>query len=68
MSHKELIEKLKAHFRSIENQASDLYKVQLKKLIENLEQGKIQDEELVRDLQSLGFHDIAMTIRRGMYV
>ena len=68
MSHKELIDKLKAHLKSVELSASDLYKVQLRKLIERLEKGEIPDEELIRDLQSLGFHDIAAEIRRGMYI
>lgn len=68
MSHKELIDKLKAHLKSVELSASDLYKVQLRKLIERLEKGEISDEDLIRDLQSLGFHDFAMTIRRGMYI
>ena len=68
MSHKELIDKLKAHLKSVELSASDLYKIQLKKLIDRLEKGDISDEELIRDLQSLGFHDIAAEIRRGMYI
>lgn len=67
MTHKELIGKLKSHLTKVETDANELYKIQLRKLIERLEKGTIGDEELVRDLQSLGFHDFALEIRRGMY-
>lgn len=69
MNIQELIKQLEEHLKQIESNATQLYVIQLKKLIENLKSGLYdEDEILIRDLQSLGFQDLAQQVRRRRFL
>lgn len=66
----ELISLLERHLKQIEVPATEMYKVRIRRTIAKLKSGEYQDKEreLIIDLQSIGFQDIARQVRRGMYV
>ncbi|MBI4009143.1 hypothetical protein HY357_02830 [Candidatus Roizmanbacteria bacterium] len=69
MDNQELIEQLKQYLKQVESTSQELLIIRIKRTIENLEQNRYQeDEDLVTDLQALGFHDLAQQVRRGMYI
>lgn len=68
IGNKELIEKLEKHLKEVEFGATDLYKSRLTVTISKLKVNGYEDEDLIRDLQSLGFQDVAREIRKGMFI
>lgn len=70
MDKEQLLEKLESHLKEVEGQASELYIIRLKRTIQKLKEGLYlnDDEELIIDLQSLGFQDLAQQIRKGQYI
>ena len=69
MSKSELIELLKKHLKQVEVQAGMLYIMRMKQMIAKLESGGYQFEnDLIFDLQSLGFSDLAKTVKRSMFI
>lgn len=69
MDNETLITLLEDHLKQ-SKEATDIYKIRLGRTIGRLKEGYFEgkDEELIVDLQALGFQDKAALIRRGMYV
>lgn len=68
-NREELLTYLKKHYKQVEAQAIPTYIIKLRKTIELLENGEsYEEEDLIIDLQSLGFQDIAQQVRRGIYL
>lgn len=63
-----LVDLLEHHFTQAQ-QATELYKLRLRRTIDRLKSGFYlqRDELLIVDLQSVGFNDIAQQVRRGLY-
>ena len=70
MDNPAVLEILKRHLSQTESQASDLYTKLLKNTIKKLEEGGYtkNTEQLIIDLQSLGFGDLALRIRRSQFI
>ena len=70
-----LKEELKKHLQQVDNKyTSEVYLTKLKQIIKNLDSnayetpaGDFDSEDLIKDLQSVGFNDRAQEIRRGMF-
>lgn len=63
-----LIEILEDHKERVKNQATELYLRRLDKTIEKLHSDYYDENQLIIDLQSLGFQDLAINVRRSMYL
>lgn len=68
MNIKELLEKLENYLKRVEVNATELYKIRLRGTIAKLKQGNYTDEEIITDLQSLGFHEEAKEMKKSLYV
>jgi hypothetical protein len=64
-----LIDQLEKHLKAIETVAIELYLIKLRGTIDKLKRGYYEElgEELIGDLQSVGFQDLAVQVRRSMY-
>lgn len=69
MENQTLIDILEHHFTQA-TQAPEIYKIRLRRTIDRLKSGFFlnRDEELIADLQALGFADVARQVRGGMYI
>lgn len=60
---------LERHLGLVEGQSSELYLDRLKQVLRKAKEHVYQDEyELVMDLISIGFQDVAQTVRRNMFI
>ena len=65
-----LIGILEEHLKQAELQATEIYKITLRRLIGRLKEGYYlnKEDELIIALESVGFTDYARQIRAGLYV
>lgn len=69
MNTEVLVDLLEHHFIQAE-QAQEIYKIRLRRTIDRLKEGFYlqREEDLIIDLESLGFGDLGCQIRREMFI
>ena len=70
MDQQLLIELLEKHLKQVEPSGIEALKIRLRRTIDRLKEGFYleKDEDLIFDLQAVGFSDIAAQVRRGLYI
>lgn len=69
MNNETLVLLLEEQLKQAESQAPEIYKIRLKRTIGKLKEGLYlnKEEELVIDLESIGFMKEAREVRTGVY-